>query len=95
MSAVNPQDVVASTVVGFSHGSNHTEVKVLEAKLAMDKGALELVWSTISFNCVLLTMILYVEISERSMILHMHAEPLLLRRTWMNLITMGRAGLLS
>jgi deoxyribose-phosphate aldolase len=35
-------DVVVSTVIGFPHGSNHTEVKVLEANLAMDDGALEL-----------------------------------------------------
>lgn len=35
-------DVVVSTVVGFPHGSNRTEVKVLEAELAMDDGALEL-----------------------------------------------------
>ena len=35
-------DVVVSTVVGFPHGSNRTEVKVLEANLAMDDGALEL-----------------------------------------------------
>jgi deoxyribose-phosphate aldolase len=35
-------DVIVSTVVGFPHGSNHTEVKVLEANLAMDDGAYEL-----------------------------------------------------
>ena len=35
-------DVIISTVVGFPHGSNRTEVKVLEANLAMDDGALEL-----------------------------------------------------
>ena len=35
-------DVIVSTVVGFPHGSNRTEVKVLEANLAMDDGALEL-----------------------------------------------------
>lgn len=35
-------DVIVSTVVGFPHGSNRTEVKVLEAELAMDDGALEL-----------------------------------------------------
>lgn len=35
-------DVVVSTVVGFPHGSNRTEVKVLEANLAMDDGAREL-----------------------------------------------------
>ena len=35
-------DVVVSTVIGFPHGSNRTEVKVLEANLAMDDGALEL-----------------------------------------------------
>jgi deoxyribose-phosphate aldolase len=35
-------DVVVSTVVGFPHGSNRTEVKVLEANLAIDDGALEL-----------------------------------------------------
>jgi deoxyribose-phosphate aldolase len=35
-------DVIVSTVVGFPHGSNLTEVKVLEAEKAMDDGALEL-----------------------------------------------------
>jgi deoxyribose-phosphate aldolase len=35
-------DVVVSTVVGFPHGSNLTEVKVAEAHKAMDDGALEL-----------------------------------------------------
>ncbi len=35
-------DVIVSTVVGFPHGSNRTEVKVLEANLAMDDGAMEL-----------------------------------------------------
>ncbi len=35
-------DVIVSTVVGFPHGSNRTEVKVLEANLAMDDGAKEL-----------------------------------------------------
>jgi deoxyribose-phosphate aldolase len=35
-------DVIVSTVVGFPHGSNRTEVKVLEAEMAMDDGAREL-----------------------------------------------------
>jgi len=35
-------DVLVSTVVGFPHGSNLTEIKVLEAERAMDDGALEL-----------------------------------------------------
>lgn len=35
-------DVVVSTVVGFPHGSNLTEIKVAEAKKAMEEGALEL-----------------------------------------------------
>jgi len=35
-------DVIVSTVVGFPHGSNRTEVKVLEAELAMGDGAQEL-----------------------------------------------------
>ena len=35
-------DVVVSTVIGFPHGSNLTAVKVAEAKLAMDDGAVEL-----------------------------------------------------
>jgi deoxyribose-phosphate aldolase len=35
-------DVIVSTVVGFPHGSNRTEIKVLEAELAMDDGAFEL-----------------------------------------------------
>lgn len=40
--ALKDSDVVVSTVVGFPHGSNRTEVKLLEANLAMDDGALEL-----------------------------------------------------
>ena len=35
-------DVVVSTVVGFPHGSNKTETKQLEAKLAIEDGAREL-----------------------------------------------------
>ncbi len=35
-------DVAVGTVVGFPHGSNRTEVKVLEAELALDDGAREL-----------------------------------------------------
>ena len=35
-------DVLVSTVVGFPHGSNLTEIKVLEAEKAMEDGALEL-----------------------------------------------------
>ncbi len=35
-------DVHVSTVIGFPHGSNLTEVKVLEANLAMDGGCTEL-----------------------------------------------------
>jgi deoxyribose-phosphate aldolase len=35
-------DVLVSTVVGFPHGSNLTAIKVAEAQLAMDDGALEL-----------------------------------------------------
>jgi deoxyribose-phosphate aldolase len=35
-------DVLVSTVVGFPHGSNLTEIKVAEAKKAMDDGAVEL-----------------------------------------------------
>jgi len=35
-------DVIVSTVVGFPHGSNMTEIKVAEAQKAMDDGALEL-----------------------------------------------------
>jgi deoxyribose-phosphate aldolase len=35
-------DVLVSTVVGFPHGSNLTEVKVLEALKAMEDGAVEL-----------------------------------------------------
>lgn len=35
-------DVVVSTVVGFPHGSNLTEIKVAEANKAMDDGAREL-----------------------------------------------------
>jgi deoxyribose-phosphate aldolase len=40
--ALKTSDVLVSTVVGFPHGSNLTEVKVLEAEKAMDDGALEL-----------------------------------------------------
>ena len=35
-------DVLVSTVVGFPHGSNLTEIKVAEAEKAMDDGAMEL-----------------------------------------------------
>lgn len=35
-------DVLVSTVVGFPHGSNTTEIKVAEAQRAMDDGAVEL-----------------------------------------------------
>jgi deoxyribose-phosphate aldolase len=40
--ALKDSDVVVSTVVGFPHGSNLTPIKVAEAGLAMDDGALEL-----------------------------------------------------
>lgn len=40
--ALKDSDVIVSTVVGFPHGSNHTTIKVAEAQLAMDEGALEL-----------------------------------------------------
>jgi deoxyribose-phosphate aldolase len=40
--ALKDSDVVVSTVVGFPHGSNLTEIKVAEAQKAMDEGALEL-----------------------------------------------------
>lgn len=35
-------DVLVSTVIGFPHGSNRTPIKVAEAELAMDEGAVEL-----------------------------------------------------
>ncbi len=35
-------DVKVSAVVGFPHGSNHTSIKLAEAELAMDEGAVEL-----------------------------------------------------
>src|SRR5215207_2746285 len=35
-------DVIVSTVVGFPHGSNLTAIKVAEAQMAMDEGALEI-----------------------------------------------------
>jgi deoxyribose-phosphate aldolase len=35
-------DVIVSTVVGFPHGSNRTEIKVKEAEQAIEDGALEL-----------------------------------------------------
>jgi len=40
--ALKDSDVIVSTVVGFPHGSNLTEIKVAEARKAMDEGALEL-----------------------------------------------------
>src|SRR5574339_1254429 len=40
--ALRDSDVIVSTVVGFPHGGNHTAIKVAEAELAMDEGALEL-----------------------------------------------------
>ncbi len=40
--ALRDSDVIVSTVVGFPHGSNLTEIKVAEAQKAMDEGALEL-----------------------------------------------------
>jgi len=40
--ALKDSDVIVSTVVGFPHGSNLTEIKVAEAQKAMDEGALEL-----------------------------------------------------
>lgn len=40
--ALRDSDVIVSTVVGFPHGSSHTPIKVAEAELAMDEGALEL-----------------------------------------------------
>ena len=40
--ALKDSDVIVSTVVGFPHGSNLTEIKVAEAEKAIDDGALEL-----------------------------------------------------
>lgn len=40
--ALQDSDVIVSTVVGFPHGSNLTEIKVAEAHKAMDDGAVEL-----------------------------------------------------
>jgi deoxyribose-phosphate aldolase len=40
--ALKGTDVNVSTVVGFPHGSNCTAIKVAEAQLAMDDGAVEL-----------------------------------------------------
>src|SRR5215216_4777616 len=40
--ALKDSDVLVSTVVGFPHGSNQTAIKVAEAQMAMDNGALEL-----------------------------------------------------
>ncbi len=40
--ALRDSDVIVSTVIGFPHGSNRTAIKVAEANLAMDDGALEL-----------------------------------------------------
>ncbi len=40
--ALSESDVIVSTVIGFPHGSNLTAIKVAEAQLAMDQGALEL-----------------------------------------------------
>ncbi|MHB8133219.1 MAG: deoxyribose-phosphate aldolase [Anaerolineaceae bacterium] len=40
--ALKDSDVLVSTVIGFPHGSNRTPIKVAEACLAMDEGAVEL-----------------------------------------------------
>lgn len=40
--ALKDSDVLVSTVVGFPHGSNLTDIKAAEAEKAMDDGALEL-----------------------------------------------------
>jgi deoxyribose-phosphate aldolase len=40
--ALKDSDVLVSTVIGFPHGSNLTEIKVAEAQKAMDQGAREL-----------------------------------------------------
>jgi len=40
--ALKESDVFVSTVIGFPHGSNLTAIKVAEARLAMEEGALEL-----------------------------------------------------
>jgi deoxyribose-phosphate aldolase len=40
--ALKDSDVLVSTVIGFPHGSNRTPIKVAEANLAMDEGAVEL-----------------------------------------------------
>jgi deoxyribose-phosphate aldolase len=40
--ALKDSDVLVSTVIGFPHGSNLTAIKVAEAQLAIDEGALEL-----------------------------------------------------
>ncbi|PKN84183.1 MAG: deoxyribose-phosphate aldolase [Chloroflexi bacterium HGW-Chloroflexi-8] len=40
--ALKDSDVLVSTVIGFPHGSNRTPIKVAEARLAMDEGAVEL-----------------------------------------------------
>jgi deoxyribose-phosphate aldolase len=40
--ALAESDVIVSTVVGFPHGGSRTEVKVSEAELAIEDGALEL-----------------------------------------------------
>lgn len=41
-SALRGSQVAVGTVIGFPHGASHTQVKVLEAKRAMDDGAVEL-----------------------------------------------------
>jgi len=40
--SLKDSDVIVSTVIGFPHGSNLTAIKLAEAQLAMDEGALEL-----------------------------------------------------
>ena len=40
--SLQDSDVLVSTVIGFPHGSNLTAIKVAEAQLAMDEGAVEL-----------------------------------------------------
>ncbi len=41
-SILKDTDVLTTTVIGFPHGSNLPEVKLLEAKIAMDQGCKEL-----------------------------------------------------
>ena len=51
-SMLRGSNIAVGTVIAFPHGSNQTEVKILEAKRAMDDGAVDWIWYSISAVCV-------------------------------------------